>query len=384
MRKESQSVLEDVINNLLIVPTTDTHLELTTKIAERALGRSGLDLTHSALDPRTFTVGEFCPRFALGNGVMDSLNGKHVYITLTPGPYKNAEQLVYRAGMIARAAREGGAGKAVILATDFPHGRQDRGPAEDPKALGELATVDLHADFFRISGAHEVITTHAHSPRIAAFFAVRYGLVHKERPDLLAEEAKSLRPEEVKIPQHVDMDNKDVQELGKKVFKSISPHAILADYILHQSSLVGSPYLANDGARLALKAVDAGDWVFISNLHGSLYLPNAVKIRCSKGRKAKNDENKLEVAIEEIYGELLTLNHMMELLADDGSDTSGTLIKTVGWSQGGNLCAKTGKGYGVPENRFVYFTHAWLGGDSYEIVQRRIVKQLPCQELVFE
>jgi phosphoribosylpyrophosphate synthetase len=381
MVNENNSVIDDVVSKLVVGTSSLTHMGLATKIAERSLGLQGLDLTHSSLDPRTFSVGEFCPRFALGENGRD-LNGKHVYLVMIPSPDEDQEGIFYRAAMASQAAKENGADKVVILATDFPHGRQDRGPGDDDKAKGELTTVRLHARTLLGAGCDQVITTHEHSSRISGYFALESGLIHRERPDLLEKEARSIDPKYVKVPEHVDIDDPEVQALGRKVFKSISPHTILADYLLHQSSLVGTDYLENGGARLLVKSVDKGNRVFIDPLTDALWLPNLIKVYCGKARDAKNDPNKVEVGIEEVIGEFTSFDGMMELLGDDGGDTLGTLRKTAAWSDKGNLCSKTGKFYGVPEGRIIYCTHPWLAGKSYDAIQRRIVNNIGPQEFL--
>ncbi len=382
MNFEDKSVIDDVVSNLVVGTPSLTHMELATKIAERTLGFRGLDLTYSAMDPRIFSVGEFCPRFALGGDKPDNLNGKNVYQIVIPSPGEDQEGTIYRAAMASQAAKENGADKVVILATDFPHARQDRGPGDDEKAKGELTTVRLHARTLFGAGCDQVITVHEHSPRIAGYFALESGLIHRERPDLLEKVARSLDPKDVKIPEHVDMDNPKVQALGRKVFKSISPHAVLADYILHHSSLVGTEYLENGGARLLSKSVDKGNRTFTDPFADALWLPNIVKVYCGKAREVKNDPTKVKVDIKKIIGDFVSFDKMMELLTDDGGDTIGTLGKTAAWSDEGNFCSKTKKFYGSPERRIIYCTHSWLAGQSYDSIQRRIVNNIGPQEFL--
>jgi phosphoribosylpyrophosphate synthetase len=366
MRQESKSVIDDVISRLWIAPISTTHMELAVKIAERCLGVYDPDLKEMFFDPRKFSGGEYCPKFALGNGA--TLKGKSVYIVMIPTPYKAPEDLVERACITARAAKENNAGKVVLLATDLPHARQDRGVNEDERSKGEANTALWHASQFRAAGIHQVITTHAHTPRLAAFFAKEYGLLP---PELAA-----------------DFNPKDerTQELGKSVFKSISPHAILADYLLYHSWLSqteeGRQYLANGGDRLALKAMDKGNRWFIDQLQAALFLENLKKMYCEKARTAKNDPKKVEVPIVWSSPNFATLDGMVEINADDGMDTAGTMMRAVEWSGQGNICADTGKSYGTPADRIVYFTHAWLGGEGHLGIQERICQGLPAREVI--
>jgi phosphoribosylpyrophosphate synthetase len=379
MRHENQSILRDVANSIVIAPTSHTHIELATKIAERCLGERRVDLTHHHMDPRSFTVGEYCPRYSLDNGGLTSLRGKSVWIPLIPSPYKSSEELMMRTCMNARAAKEEGAESVQILATDFPGARQDRGPQEDDKAKGELNTVRLYADLLKCAGVDKVMTTHAHAKRMSAIFAVAYGLVPNR---LLPDEAHDLPPQKLQFPHHVDTTNLDIQSLGKSVFKSISPHCLVADYLLHQSSLVGTPYLENDGSKLVLKIVDAGATPFGEGIARALYLDGVSTIYCRKAREKPNDPNNVDVEVEKVSKNFDTLEGKIEIIPDDGIDTAGTLLSSVRWSNGGNRCSETGNYYGIPEDRLVYATHAWFGGSSYLDYQARVAQELPLREFV--
>ncbi|MBS3123976.1 hypothetical protein J4437_05070 [Candidatus Woesearchaeota archaeon] len=385
MKEENKSVVRDAINNIVIAPVSRTHLELVTKIAEKAQGLRNTDLTHVSMDPRVFSGGEFCPRFALGGNSPENLNGKNVYLVMTPGPFKEPEAISFRVGIAAQAAYEAGAKEVNLLTTELPYSRQDRGSTEDPKALGEATSARFLARFLtQTAGIKKVFTTHLHSARVFGHYALESGLIHKERPDLLAEEARSFSPEKVNTPQHLDINAPEVQEIGKKVLVSISPHAFLADYILHHSSLVGTPYLSDSGAKIALKAVDKGNRAFIDDVYNSLWLPEALRIYCNKARKAKNspDPDKIDVEILDVVGNAKNLDGMLEIYGDDGADSAVSLVKSVKWSNEGNYCSKKEKKYGAPSDRMIYFTHPWLGGKSFEDIQRRMVYELPACEFV--
>ena len=378
MKEESKSVIDDAVSRLWIAPIGDTHFEVAVKIAERCLGVAEPDLKYHFHDPRKFSGGEYCPRFALTNGGPRTLKGKSVYIILIPGPYKSSEDRVERACITAYAAKENGADKVVLLATDFPHARQDRGPAEDENALGEATTVRWRARQFQAAGIDQVITTHEHTSRIAAFFAIEYGLIPKDKlPQGIAEQLRY-----IKVPEHINASNPEIQQIGRQVFKSISPHAFLADYILYQSSIVGSEYLKDGGAKLALKAMDKGNRPFIDQLYASLFLPNCVRVYFDKKRKKKNDMKELETSVERTSDNFVSLDGMFEIFADDGLETGGSLIKSVEMSMQGNVCPKSGKSYGTPADRLAYWTHSWLGGDAFLMVQETLFKRVLAREIV--
>ncbi len=376
---ESSSVIEDVINRLVLAPISTTHMETATRIAEHCLGIKGIDLRHQFMEPRSFSVGEFCPKYVLGNDRPKTLRRKNVYILMLPGPYKSPEELVERAQMAAFTAKEHYADKVVLLATDLPHNRQDRGWEEDEKALGEPTTVRFHARQFKAAGIDEVITTHEHSPRIPGFYALEYGLIP---PEFIVSEAKGFTPAQLRVPHHIDVKDSLIQELGRKVFKSISPHAFVADYILYHSSLAGTGFLKDDGAKTVLKAMDKGNIKFINELYGALFLRNISIIYCNKARKAKNDPNAVEIDVATVSETFDTLEGKIEITADDGGDTGGTQRKAAEWSDRGNTCAVTGKAYGRPADRLIYFTHAWLGGESHQAVQEMLFKNVRAREFV--
>ncbi|MBN1544706.1 hypothetical protein JW898_04545 [Candidatus Woesearchaeota archaeon] len=368
MIQEGKSVIDDAVSKIWIAPISNTHWEVAVKVAEQCLGVDDIDIRHRYFDPRKFSGGEFCPKFALGNGNPPTLAGKDVYILLFPGPYKSPEELVERACITACAAKDNHASKVILLATEFPHARQDRGPDEDEKAVGEPNTSRWHAAKFRSAGIDQVIVTHEHTPRISSFFALEYALAG---PEMAA---------------NPDPNAAELQALGRKVFKSIPLHAILADYLIHHSWMAckeeGGKYLADGGANLALKAMDKGNRTFIDSLEAALFLPHVAKIYCDKARKAKNDPEKVEVPIVWVSDNFSTLDEKVEIYADDGLDTGGTMIKSVAWSKRGNVCARTGKAYGTPDDRLVYFTHPWFGGDGFLGIQERVVGNLPAREFI--
>ncbi|MBI2665558.1 hypothetical protein HYX12_02990 [Candidatus Woesearchaeota archaeon] len=388
MKLETKSIVQEALDSIVVSPTSSVHLGLARAIAERATKVKGLDISSQMMDPRSFSVGEYCPRFSSSN-----LDGKHVYITIIPTPYKSPETLVYRAAINAQAAWEAGAKSVRILATELPHLRQDRGPGEDQKFAGEPTTVRAHARLFASHNIESLLVTHPHSKRAAAFFALEYGIIHHNRPDLLSEEGRKKMPKDVRIPTDLNLLDPEVlrqcEELGYRILKAIPTHTVLADYLLHESSLVGSEYLADGGAKLCLRGMDKGAWGFNDALFDALWLPNAVRLYCLKAREVPNDPNKVLVEIDRgtrgYSQEDLSENELegnLEILADDGADTCGTLIKIMQLSKQGNICSARGKRYGAPKDHIVYFTHAWLGGGSFENIQRRMVLALPAREYV--
>jgi phosphoribosylpyrophosphate synthetase len=347
------------VNNIVLAPVSDTHFEFWVKIAEKCFGIEKIDLKKK-FEPRKFSSGEFCPKFIFSDNEK-KLDGKSVYVLMTPSPFKSPEELFQRALITSQAAKENNAGKVVLLTPEFPHARQDRGPDYDEKAIGELNTVRHHARLMRYSGIDEVITVHEHSPLIDFNFAKEYNLIGD---DMIFN----------------DKNKSKVLAESKKVFKSISPHCFLADYLLHESSLLETDYLKDKGRKVVLKAVDKGNASFIDKLGSALFLDNISFVYCNKARAAKNDPNKVEIEIIKVSENFETLDGCVEIFADDMLDTGGTLIRSAKLSDEGNISG--GKSYGVPSERIVYFTHAVLGGKSYESIQRRLFEELRTREFI--
>ncbi len=370
MIEEKKSVLDDATHNLIIAAISSTHIDTATKIAERCLGVRDINLSHQFMDPRKFSGGEYCPRFTV------DISGKSVYVLLIPSPYKTPEELVQRACMVSIAAKENNAAKVVLIATDLPHARQDRGPVEDETIKGEPTTIRWNARQFHAAGIDKVITMHEHSPRIAGYFALEYGLIP---PEKVSGQARHLSPSQYLIPRDVDLNNPEIQALGRAVFQSISPHALLADYLHHSSSLASE--LAA-GEKIVLKSMDEGNKKFIDQLYAALFLPQVSRVYCKKNRLVKNDPHSVGVEIVEVSNNFDTLEGKTEIYADDGLDTGGTMLKAVEWSNQGNKCPATGRRYGKPKERIVYFTHAWLGGEAHQIIQERLYKNLPTREFI--
>jgi len=370
MIEENRKVLKDVTQNLVLAAISTTHIDTATKIAERCLGVRDINLSHQFMDPRKFSGGEFCPKFTV------DISGKSVYILFIPSPYKTPEELVQRACMVAVAAKENKANNVVLIATDFPHARQDRGPSEDKTIEGEPTTIRWHARQFHAAGIDRVITMHEHSPRIAGYFALEYGLIP---PEKVSEQARGVLPAQYQIPRDVDLNDPEIQALGRAVFQSISPHALLADYLHHSSSLASK---LGTGEKIVLKSMDEGNKTFIDQLYAALFLPEVSRVYCKKNRRAKNNPHSLGVEIVGVSDNFDTLDGKIELYADDGLDTGGTMLKAVEWSEQGNRCAARGKEYGRPKERMVYFTHAWLGGEAHQIIQERLYKNLLAKEFI--
>ncbi|MBT3377419.1 MAG: ribose-phosphate pyrophosphokinase [Lentisphaerae bacterium] len=136
---------------------------------------------------RKFANTEFCPRFISDEEDLDhighGLDGKTVAIVSTCcGPHtRNA--LAMRTCVVARAAKDNGAKRVILVQPDLFYSAQDRGPRREHGVVAfERSTSDykkfdgqpfsalLYAQLLQTSGVDGVITVHNHSVSVQALF----------------------------------------------------------------------------------------------------------------------------------------------------------------------------------------------------------------------
>lgn len=164
---------------------------------------------------KVYANSEFCPRFISDehdlNRIGTSLTGKTAIIcssatSLTRGA------LAIRTMILARAAKENGANRVILVEPDLYFSAQDRGPhrgadehdraIEDLKKFdGQPFTARLYAELLKVSGVDVVVTVHNHSAAVQKLFAEQFdGEFHNLIPsDLYADYLKQsdmLRPGE--------------------------------------------------------------------------------------------------------------------------------------------------------------------------------------------
>ncbi len=140
---------------------------------------------------KSFLNKEFCPRFLINENDWDNigekLSGKYVLIVSTGMWELSRDELAMRNFLIARAAKDNGAAKVVLLEPDLYYSAQDRGPraehgitrtkravADYKKFDGQPFTARLYADLLKLSGVDEVITVHNHSYSVEKIFMDRF------------------------------------------------------------------------------------------------------------------------------------------------------------------------------------------------------------------
>lgn len=149
---------------------------------------------------KSFLNTEFCPRFITtardpGN-IGDKLKGKTVILVSTNQGIHSRNGLGMRNFLIARAAKDNGAQRVILVEPDLYYSAQDRGPRKEHGLTGFKRTVKdyekfdgqpfsarLYADLLKISGVDEVVTIHNHSISVQNIFMDRFsGKFHNLRP----------------------------------------------------------------------------------------------------------------------------------------------------------------------------------------------------------
>ncbi|MBI9101421.1 MAG: ribose-phosphate pyrophosphokinase [Spirochaetales bacterium] len=140
---------------------------------------------------KDFLNSEFCPRFIVGDYVKgkvgDSLAGMKVLIVSTSGKEYSRNELAMRTFLIARAAKDNGAEKVILLEPDLYYSAQDRGPRKEHgvtrkerseedywKFDGQPFSARLYADLLKESGVDEILTVHNHSYSVENIFMDRF------------------------------------------------------------------------------------------------------------------------------------------------------------------------------------------------------------------
>jgi ribose-phosphate pyrophosphokinase len=149
---------------------------------------------------KSFLNSEFCPRFITtarnrGN-IGDKLKGKTVIIVSTNQGIHSRNGLGMRNFLIARAAKDNGAQRVILVEPDLYYSAQDRGPRKEhgltgykrskydfEKFDGQPFSARLYADLLKVSGVDEIVTIHNHSTSVQNIFMDRFsGKFHNLRP----------------------------------------------------------------------------------------------------------------------------------------------------------------------------------------------------------
>lgn len=248
---------------------------------------------------KTFANSEFCPRFISDENdfsrIGASLTGKTVIIVSTTSRVVSRQTLAMRTLLMARAAKENGAQRVILVEPDLYYSAQDRGPRRDlgdtlferdqrdlKKFDGQPFTAKLYAELLRLAGVDCVLTVHNHSHAVQTMF----------------------------------------REVFENQFHNLMPYDIYVDYLRNSNLVKYGPL----GEGLALCAPDQGARGFVTEMFRRLGLPKA---KCVLLDKARSGERQVEITLhqdsestfEEVRGHDI-------VLMDDMVRTGSTVVQT--------------------------------------------------------
>ncbi len=136
---------------------------------------------------KQFMNSEFCPRFISDEADFDNIGrkliGKTVIIVSTGSHVKSRQELAMTNFIIARAAKENGAARVILVEPDLFYSAQDRGPGKNlgetsferdvkdiKKFDGQPFTAKLYAQMLKLSGVDTIMTIHNHSESVQKIF----------------------------------------------------------------------------------------------------------------------------------------------------------------------------------------------------------------------
>ncbi|NLQ18264.1 ribose-phosphate pyrophosphokinase [Marinomonas sp. M1K-6] len=248
---------------------------------------------------KQFMNSEFCPRFISDEADFDNigrkLKGKAVVIVSTNSHVKSRQELAMSNFIIARAAKENGAERVILVEPDLFYSAQDRGPhqglgdtsferdIQDVKKFdGQPFTAKLYAQLLKLSGVDTVMTIHNHSESVQKIF----------------------------------------NEVFAGDFHNLIPYEIYAHYLLNSNIL----NYGENGEGLVLCAPDKGARDFVKEMYKTLGLSKAKFIMLDKDRTA---ERKVEITLhKESEHTFDGLDGASIVLFDDMVRTGSTVVKS--------------------------------------------------------
>ncbi len=140
---------------------------------------------------KSFLNNEFCPRFIIDDQdwerIGNKLAGMTVLLVSTGSGQYNRDDLAMHNFLIARAAKDNGALRVILLEPDLFYSAQDRGPrhgqgvtkyqrdaADYKKFDGQPFSSRLYAELLKVAGVDEVVTVHNHSTSVESTFLDRF------------------------------------------------------------------------------------------------------------------------------------------------------------------------------------------------------------------
>ncbi|NLN79050.1 MAG: ribose-phosphate pyrophosphokinase [Armatimonadetes bacterium] len=206
---------------------------------------------------KTFANTEFCPRFISDEKDMEAignkLSGSTVVMVSTASNTLSRNELAMRTMLVARAAKDNGSRKVILVEPDLFFSAQDRGPrpehgqmtfdrspADFKKFDGQPFTSRFYAQALTLAGVDAVITVHNHSTSVKKLF----------------------------------------REVMRGEFVNLNPAEVFADYIRNSDV---APGLVS-GAGLLVCAPDAGAREFATQVFDHLHADTAGLLYFAKQR----------------------------------------------------------------------------------------------------
>lgn len=255
---------------------------------------------------KTFANSEFCPRFISDErdfeNIGQRLRGRTVVIVSTCCSQHTRNARAMRSCLLARAAKDNGADRVVLVEPDLFYSAQDRGPQpghgqvaftrsrEDYKKFdGQPFSSRLYAQLLRTSGVDWVITVHNHSISVQQLFA----------------------------------------EVFEGHFLNLKPTALYADYLNRHAVL--EPRADNEG--FVLCAPDHGAAPFILEIHEALRSHSERLLIASQAsllfmEKERSGERRVEIhASADSPTRLEQLRGRDVVVVDDMVRTGSTIVE---------------------------------------------------------
>jgi ribose-phosphate pyrophosphokinase len=244
---------------------------------------------------KVYANTEFCPRFISDENDISQigaqLNGKTVVICSAATNHTRGS-LAMRNLILARAAKDNGAKKVILVEPDLYFSAQDRGPHRGPdeqkrpledikKFDGQPFTARLYAELLKIAGVDVVITVHNHSSKVQKLFSYLFN--------------------------------------GE--FHNLIPSDLYADYIRYSDMVV----TGKDGDNLVLVAPDHGAEPFMKSVYESLGLSKTSRLIMEKVRDGERKvsmtiSKESDLTLEDIKGKDI-------IVLDDMVRTGSTIVE---------------------------------------------------------
>jgi len=246
---------------------------------------------------KTYANSEFCPRYISDPDDLENigtrLKGRTVIICSTSTQGRERNNLGMRNFILARAAKENGAERVILIEPDLFYSAQDRGcfrygemekerSASDMKKFdGQAFSALLYAQLLKTAGVDTVITVHNHSVKVQNLF----------------------------------------REIFNGDFHNLIPTDIYSHYI-RTSDFVQT---GKDGDNLVLVAPDKGATPFTNHVWDALQLPNCKRVVMDKVRSGEREVKMTLSPLSEVGMDYLEGRDVIVL--DDMVRTGSTIVQ---------------------------------------------------------